>query len=113
MVRTTYAFPAPNALEQFIRSGVSEITTDLSKQQLGRICGLGVAALEMWGWEAEVGAPHEVLEAWRAYDIRASVEKARSLARPLLQRRDGSWWSGTRVWQRRTYANFLYIFMRL
>jgi len=31
MVRTTYAFPAPNALEQFIRSGVSEITTE-SKQ---------------------------------------------------------------------------------
>jgi len=27
------------------------------------------------GLGGEVGAPHEVLEAWRAYDIRASVEK--------------------------------------
>src|ERR1700745_679676 len=76
MIRTTYAYPAPEALEQFIRSGVFEITSDLTEHQRGRICGLGIAApFEMWGWETEVGAPHEALEAWRAYDIRASVEK--------------------------------------
>jgi predicted NBD/HSP70 family sugar kinase len=112
LVRTTYAYPAPNALEQFIRSGVSEITTGLSKQQLGRICGLGIAApFEMWGWEEEVGAPHEVLEAWRAYDIRTSVE--RLVPWPVHFCNDATaaggaelaFGSGTR------YANFLYVFI--
>jgi predicted NBD/HSP70 family sugar kinase len=112
VMRTTYAYPAPNALEQFIRSGVSEITADLSKQQLGRICGLGIAVpFEMWGWETEVGAPHEVLEAWRGYDIRASVEKL--VPWPVHFCNDATaacgaelaFGSGTR------YANFLYIFV--
>src|SRR5260221_2136103 len=40
----SYAYPAPKALEQFIRSGASQVTTDLSKQQLGIICGLGISA---------------------------------------------------------------------
>jgi predicted NBD/HSP70 family sugar kinase len=112
MMRTTYAYPAPEALEQFIRSGVSEITSDLSEHQRGRICGLGIAApFEMWGWEAEVGAPREALEAWRAYDIRTSVEKL--VPWPVHFCNDATaacgaelaFGSGVR------YANFLYIFI--
>jgi predicted NBD/HSP70 family sugar kinase len=112
MVRTTYAYPAPNALEQFIRSGVSEITADLSKEQLGRICGLGVAApFEMWGWEAEVGAPHDVLEAWRTYDIRTSVEKL--VPWPVHFCNDGTAAGGAELafGSGARYANFLYIFI--
>jgi predicted NBD/HSP70 family sugar kinase len=112
MMRTTYAYPAPEALEQFIRSGVSEITCDLSEHQRGRICGLGIAApFEMWGWEAEVGAPHEAMEAWRAYDIRTGVEKL--VPWPVHFCNDATaacgaelaFGSGVR------YANFLYIFI--
>jgi predicted NBD/HSP70 family sugar kinase len=112
MVRTTYAYPAPEALEQFIRSGVSEITSHLSEHQRARICGLGIAIpFEMWGWEAEVGAPHEALEAWRAYDIRASVEKL--VPWPVHLCNDATaacgaelaFGSGVR------YANFLYVFI--
>src|SRR5260221_7358849 len=58
IVRTTYAYPTPNALEQFIRSRVSEIPPDLRKEQLGRICRLRAAApFERWGWADEVRAP--------------------------------------------------------
>src|SRR5258708_31450792 len=36
LLGTTDAYPAPQALGQFIRSRVSEVTTDLSKQPPGR-----------------------------------------------------------------------------
>jgi predicted NBD/HSP70 family sugar kinase len=76
MVRTTYAYPTPEELEAFIQSGVTEVTARMTEHQLGRICGLGIAApFEMWGWQAEVGAPPEVLEAWRTYEIRTAVER--------------------------------------
>jgi predicted NBD/HSP70 family sugar kinase len=76
MVRTTYAYPTPEALESFIQSGVADVTAGMTEQQLRRICGLGIAApFEMWGWQAEVGAPREVLETWRTYNIRAAVEQ--------------------------------------
>src|SRR5260221_9665026 len=43
-VRATYAYPAPEALEQIIRSRASAVPTQLSKHQLGKICGLGIQA---------------------------------------------------------------------
>jgi predicted NBD/HSP70 family sugar kinase len=65
----------------------------------------------MWGWEAEVGAPHEAMEAWRAYDIRTGVEKL--VPWPVHFCNDATaacgaelaFGSGVR------YANFLYIFI--
>lgn len=112
MLRTTYAYPAPNELERFIRSGIAEITADLSKQQLARICGLGIAApFEMWGWEAEVGAPHEVLEAWRSYDIKTGVENL--VAWPVHFCNDATAACGAELafGSGARYANFLYIFI--
>jgi predicted NBD/HSP70 family sugar kinase len=112
MVRATYAYPVPNDLERLIRSGVAEITGDLSAHQLGRICGLGIAApFEMWGWEAEVGAPHEVLEAWRTYDIRTGVEKL--VPWPVHFCNDATAACGAELafGSGARYANFLYIFI--
>jgi predicted NBD/HSP70 family sugar kinase len=74
VVRSTYAYPEPRQLETFVRSGVEDVTRSLSAAQRTRICGLGIAApFEMWSWEAEVGAPAHVLEAWRSYDIAREV----------------------------------------
>jgi predicted NBD/HSP70 family sugar kinase len=90
----------------------SEITSDLSKRQLRRISGLGIAVpFEMWGWEAEVGAPHEVLEAWRAYDIRTSVEKL--VPWPVHFCNDATAACGAELafGSGARYANFLYIFI--
>ncbi len=112
IVRTTYAYPAPDDLERFIRSGVAEITADLSEQQRGKICGVGIAApFEMWGWEAEVGAPHEVVEAWRTYDIRAGVAKL--VPWPVHFCNDATAACGAELafGSGARYANFLYIFI--
>jgi predicted NBD/HSP70 family sugar kinase len=111
MVRATYAYPVPDELERFIRSGVAEITGDLNEQQAGRICGLGIAApFEMWGWEDEVGAPHEVLEAWRSYDIKTEVERLVPWPVHFCNDATAACAAELAFGNRARYTNFLYIF---
>jgi hypothetical protein len=109
--RANYAYPTPGDLERFVRSGIAEITKDLDKTQVGRICGLGIAApFEMWGWETEVGAPHEVQEAWRRYDIKTEVE--RLVPWPVYFCNDGTAACAAELafGKRTSYTNFLYVF---
>jgi Winged helix-turn-helix DNA-binding/ROK family len=74
--RTTYAYPVPDELERFVRSGVAEAKEHLDEAQATRISGLGIAVpFQMWSWETEVGTPHEVVDTWRSYDIKSEVEK--------------------------------------
>jgi len=44
VLRENYAYPTPNELERFVRSGVVELTQGLDEQQTKRICGFGIAA---------------------------------------------------------------------
>ena len=69
-----FHFPAPQEIIAFVRDGVEALVSDLSAQQKLRISGLGIAApFELWNWEEEVGAPHNVLEAWRGFDLAGDV----------------------------------------
>jgi predicted NBD/HSP70 family sugar kinase len=71
-----YPFPAPAELLAFVESGLSELVAELRPKQRHRISGLGIAApFELWNWEEEVGAPHEVLEAWRGVDLAREIGK--------------------------------------
>jgi predicted NBD/HSP70 family sugar kinase len=71
-----YPFPAPAELLSFVKSGLLELTADLRPKHRQRISGLGIAApFELWNWEEEVGAPHDVLEAWRDVDLAHEVGK--------------------------------------
>jgi predicted NBD/HSP70 family sugar kinase len=111
VLRENYAYPTPNELERFVRSGVAEIVAQLNEEQSKRICGLGIAApFEMWGWEDEVGAPHEVQEAWRTYDIKTEVE--RLVPWPVHFCNDATAASAAELafGNQARYTNFLYIF---
>jgi predicted NBD/HSP70 family sugar kinase len=71
-----YRFPAPGELLNFVTSGIERLIADLSPRQRTRISGLGIAApFELWNWEEEVGAPHDVLEAWRDVDLPGEIGK--------------------------------------
>ncbi len=73
-IHQPYHFPAPQEIIAFVRDGVEALVSDLSAQQKLRISGLGIAApFELWNWEEEVGAPHNVLEAWRGFDLAGDV----------------------------------------
>ena len=111
ILRENYAYPTPNELERFVRSGVTEITQHLSEEQAKRICGFGIAApFEMWGWEDEVGAPHEVQEAWRSYDIKAEVERLVPWPVHFCNDATAACAAELAFGNRTGYTNFLYIF---
>lgn len=111
VLRENYAYPTPNELERFVRSGVAEIVEQLDEEQTKRICGLGIAApFEMWGWEDEVGAPHEVLEAWRTYDIKTEVERLVPWPVHFCNDATAACAAELAFGNQARYTNFLYIF---
>ncbi|MEZ5833891.1 MAG: ROK family transcriptional regulator [Dongiaceae bacterium] len=72
----TYRYPEPEATLGFVRNGIEELQRDLQPAQRTRISGLGIATpFELWNWEKEIGAPHDVLQIWRAFDLPGEVAK--------------------------------------
>jgi predicted NBD/HSP70 family sugar kinase len=73
-VHHTYRFPDTIEIIRFVEQGLAELTSSLPKRLRERMSGLGIAApFELWNWEEEVGAPHDVLEAWRGFDLEKEV----------------------------------------
>jgi predicted NBD/HSP70 family sugar kinase len=69
-VRQHYHFPSPTEFMTFAKNGIAKLISNLAPELRSRISGLGIAApFELWNWEEEVGAPHDVLEAWRGFDL--------------------------------------------
>jgi predicted NBD/HSP70 family sugar kinase len=111
VLRENYAYPTPNELERFVRTGVAEIVQQLNEVQAKRICGLGIAApFEMWGWEDEVGAPHEVQEAWRTCDIKTEVERLVPWPVHFCNDATAACAAELAFGNQARYTNFLYIF---
>ena len=76
IVRQPYHFPSPTEFLAFAERGLNELLADLPVSMRKRIAGLGIAApFELWNWEEEVGAPREVLQAWRGFDLMGEVAK--------------------------------------
>jgi predicted NBD/HSP70 family sugar kinase len=109
--RQTYAYPVPNELERIVRFGLAEIARDLDEDQTTRVCGLGIAVpFQMWSWEAEVGTPHEVVEAWHSYDIKSEIEKLVPWPVHLCNDATAACAAELAFGNRARYANFLYVF---
>jgi len=76
MARSTYRYPTPSGTIGLFTEGYESVTRSLKPGQRARICGLGIAApFEIWNWEAEIGAPHEVLQEWRGFDIEEEIAR--------------------------------------
>jgi predicted NBD/HSP70 family sugar kinase len=71
-----YRFPAPQELLSFVSTSLEELLAGLSPVQRERVSGLGIAApFELWNWEEAIGAPRDVMEAWRGFDLAAELAK--------------------------------------
>jgi predicted NBD/HSP70 family sugar kinase len=109
--RKTYAYPVPDELEQIVRLGLTEIAGDLDKDQTSRVCGLGIAVpFQMWSWQAEVGTPHKVVDAWRSYDIKSEIEKLVPWPVHLCNDATAACAAELAFGNPARYANFLYVF---
>src|SRR5688500_1462617 len=79
----TYRYPEPAATLAFVRAGIEELQRDLKPAQRTRISGLGIATpFELWNWEQEIGAPRDLLQIWRAFDLVGAVAKLSRLPVP-------------------------------
>ena len=73
---STYQFPTPDTILEFLREGLEEIRRDLTPRQIERICGIGIAApFEMWNWLDAVNATPMEMDAWRGFDFAAEIAK--------------------------------------
>jgi predicted NBD/HSP70 family sugar kinase len=82
-------YPTPAGVADFVARGIATLTASLSPENAARISGLGIAApFELWNWEEQIGAPHEVLEQWRTFDLRDTV--ARMCPWPVVFYNDAS-----------------------
>ena len=76
IVRQPYHFPTPEAFLAFAKAGITTLLADLPKSLHSRISGLGIASpFELWNWQEEVGAPRDVLEGWRNFDLTSEIAK--------------------------------------
>lgn len=75
-IHRPYTFPSPAEMLGFVTSGVDELLSGLSPEQRGRISGMGIAApFELWSWAEDVGAPADVLMAWKDFDLQGEIAK--------------------------------------
>jgi predicted NBD/HSP70 family sugar kinase len=88
-VHQPYRFPTPTAFIDFARNGIFELMQSLPEVLRDRISGLGIARpFDIWKWEEEAGASHDVLESWKHFDVRA--ELAKSCPWPVVDCNDAS-----------------------
>jgi predicted NBD/HSP70 family sugar kinase len=70
----TFAYPSPQGILQFVRSGVVKLTAGLDAGELKRVAGIGIAApFELWNWADEAGASQTESDAWRNFDLQSEV----------------------------------------
>lgn len=71
-----YGFPQPSTITEFVRDGVPRLLEALPPSQRSKVAGLGIAApFELWNWEEAAGAPRDVLESWRDFDLAGELGK--------------------------------------
>ncbi len=110
-ISVNFAYPTPALLVDFVDRGINEIIDNLTRIQLGRVRGIGIAMpSEMWSWEEEVGAPHAVVDAWKSFDLKTHIEQVFSV--PVHSYNDATAACAAEMafGVGRKYQDFLYVF---
>jgi predicted NBD/HSP70 family sugar kinase len=73
-IHEPHPYPTPEIIRALANRGIAELTLSLDDAEQLRIAGFGIASpFELWNWETQLGAPPDVLEAWRQADIRSDI----------------------------------------
>jgi predicted NBD/HSP70 family sugar kinase len=88
-IRTTYRWPVPDQVFDFLENGIARLTASLTPMQTARIAGIGIARPhEIWNWHDAVGAPPGELDIWQ--DINFATEIARFTPLPVFIENDAT-----------------------
>ncbi len=70
----SYAYPLPDDLLDFARTGIRELSVYLVPAQRARIAGIGISMpFELWNWAEKVDAPQSEMDAWRSNDFQSRL----------------------------------------
>lgn len=87
--QTTYRYPMPETVFGFLRAGIASFQASLSRAQVNRIAGIGIAKpFEIWNWSETIGAPAEDLDQWR--DINFAEQIGQFSALPVFVENDAT-----------------------
>lgn len=79
-LQMTYAYPLPEPIFAFLKSGMEDILSLCSPAERQRICGIGIGTpFELWKWGELVGAPADQFISWRDIDFAAELGKFTNL----------------------------------
>ncbi len=111
-IHTTYPYPSPQDILDFVRDGVLSITGKLTEPLLSRIIGIGVGyPYEIWNWDDAVGAPQGRLEQWRSFDIAKEIEGITGITTLTGNDATGACAAELVFGNPRGFQNFLYLFI--
>lgn len=75
-ITTTYPYPLPDDVFDFLREGIATLMAGLPPGMQGRLCGIGIAApFELWTWNDLIGAPSHQFKAWQNLDFADRVAR--------------------------------------
>ncbi|WP_343070355.1 ROK family transcriptional regulator [Pelagibacterium limicola] len=111
-LRTTYPYPNPQEILAFMERGLAALAGTLTLEQRDRIVGIGIALpFELWNWGKQVGAPAEVLEAWRTLDIGQEIESRARMPVYVYNDATAACAAELLLGNPSNYLDFLYIFI--
>jgi len=74
-IRQHIDYPVPEAMTEFVTTGLQTIGSEFPASRLDKCIGLGVAMPnELWRWGAEFDAPEDQIERWLNFDVRQALE---------------------------------------
>ena len=81
----SYAFPVPCDVFTFLADGMADITAQRDARELGRVCGIGVAApFEMWNWQDLIDKDADSFASWKDINIPQEIAKISALPVSLV-----------------------------
>lgn len=73
-LHTTYDYPMPDAVFDFLKEGLETLLGNLSAKLRGRVCGIGIGTpFELWKWHDLVGLSAEKFRSWKDIHFAAEV----------------------------------------
>jgi predicted NBD/HSP70 family sugar kinase len=110
-VRSNYIYPDPAALMAWLETAIDEISRRMSPPARRRISGIGIAMpFELWNWEGEIGAPADVLDSWRSFDVQQAVENISGFEVRVCNDATAACGAELMVGKGAAYRDFLYVY---
>ncbi|MFT6222803.1 MAG: putative NBD/HSP70 family sugar kinase [Paracoccaceae bacterium] len=88
-VSISYDHPWPEAIIAFLKRGITTLTSDMTKQSIDRICGIGIAIpFELWRWHDTVNPTDQSGTSWKGFDFGGHIAQFSNL--PVLVLNDAT-----------------------